>query len=237
MSFAFDSFSGQSAATAPASDRLAFIRRTYGLLAVAILAFVGLEAALVPTIGMDVLKMLFSVKFGWLAVIGLCMLGSWVANSMAHSETSTSTQFAGLGLMVLIEAAIFLPLLALAEYKFPGEQIALKAGGMTLLVFGGLTASVFISGKDFSFMGSALTILGFAAMGLILFSIIFGMSLGIWFAFAMVGLASGYILYDTSNILHHYRTDQHVGAALALFSSVMLLFWYIIQIFMYSSED
>ena len=47
---------------------------------------------------------------------------------------------------------------------------------------------------------------------------------------AMVVLASGYILYDTSNILHHYRTNQHVAAALALFASVALLFWYVIRI-------
>ena len=38
-------------------------------------------------------------------------------------------------------------------------------------------------------------------------------------------MAAGYILYDTSNVLHHYRTDQHVAASLALFASVALLFY------------
>jgi len=46
----------------------------------------------------------------------------------------------------------------------------------------------------------------------------------------MIALACGYILYDTSNILHHYRTDQHVAAALALFASVAVLFWYVIRL-------
>ena len=46
----------------------------------------------------------------------------------------------------------------------------------------------------------------------------------------------GYILYYTSNILHQYRTDQYVAAALALFASVALLFWYVIQIFMASRD-
>ncbi len=36
----------------------------------------------------------------------------------------------------------------------------------------------------------------------------------------MVVFASGYILYDTSNVLHHYRTEQYVAASLALFASV-----------------
>lgn len=63
-------------------------------------------------------------------------------------------------------------------------------------------------------------------------SIVFGFSLGLVFSAAMVLFAAGSILYTTSNIIHHYRTDQHVGAALALFSGVMLLFWYILRILM-----
>ena len=61
---------------------------------------------------------------------------------------------------------------------------------------------------------------------------LFGLSLGLWFSFAMVGLAAAYIIYDTSNVLHNYRTDQHVGAALELFASVALMFYYILRIFM-----
>ena len=54
----------------------------------------------------------------------------------------------------------------------------------------------------------------------------------------MIGLMSGWILYDTSNILHHYPTDMHVAAALELFADIALLFWYIIQLVMeMSSRD
>ncbi|MDF1701983.1 MAG: permease, partial [Planctomycetota bacterium] len=45
-------------------------------------------------------------------------------------------------------------------------------------------------------------------------------------------LAGGYILYDTSNVLHHYPKSRYVGAALALFSSVALMFWYVISLFL-----
>ena len=64
-----------------------------------------------------------------------------------------------------------------------------------------------------------------------------GFSLGIVFIVAMVVLMSGYILYDTSQILHHYRTDQHVAAALALFASVAMLFWYVVQLLMRLNDD
>ena len=48
----------------------------------------------------------------------------------------------------------------------------------------------------------------------------------------MVLLAAGYILYQTSQIFAHYHTEQYVAASLALFSSVALMFWYVIRIFM-----
>ena len=53
---------------------------------------------------------------------------------------------------------------------------------------------------------------------------------------AMVALAGGAILYDTSNVLHHYPEDRYVGAALQLFASVALMFWYVLRLFM-SSRD
>ena len=69
-------------------------------------------------------------------------------------------------------------------------------------------------------------------MGFIVVGILFQFALGPIFTYAMIALACGYILYDTSNVLHHYRIGQHVVAALALFASVALLFWYILQLFM-----
>ena len=61
---------------------------------------------------------------------------------------------------------------------------------------------------------------------------LFGFALGTYFSVAMVALAGGAILYDTSNIIHNYPEEQHVGAALELFSSITMMFWYVIQLFM-----
>ena len=74
------------------------------------------------------------------------------------------------------------------------------------------------------------------SLGFIFCAVIFNFALGPIFTYAMIALACGYILYDTSNVLHHYHIGQHVAASLALFSSVVLLFWYILRLFM-SSRD
>ena len=89
---------------------------------------------------------------------------------------------------------------------------------------------MFITKKDFSFLRTALAIGGAAAMGLIVLSLVFGFNLGIVFSIAMVLLAAGQILYETSQIMAHDDPDRYVGAALGLFASVALLFWYIIRI-------
>jgi FtsH-binding integral membrane protein len=224
------------AAEAPAQERAAFIRRTYGHLAAAILAFIGLEFILlrfVPGIDQIVRGMLGA---SWLLILVAFMVVSWVAQYWARSGASQGVQYLGLGLYVVAEAIIFLPLLYIADHAFPGQHVIRTAGILTLSVFGGLTAVVFVTRKDFSFLGPILCIAGFIALGLIFASMLIGFSMGLLFCFAMVALLSGYILYYTSNVLYHYNTNQHVAAALALFSSIATLFWYVLQIVM-SSRD
>ena len=113
-----------------------------------------------------------------------------------------------------------------------GGDVISSAATMTLLLFGGLTATVFMTKKDFSFMRTALTVGGFVAIGMIVCGMIFGFQLGMWFSVAMIVFACGAILYDTSNVMHHYHESQYVGASLELFASVALLFWYVLRLFM-----
>ena len=226
------------AALAEESARAAFIRRTYSHLAGAVFAFVALEAvlfAVVPAATMASVAQGMVQGWSWLLVLGAFMGVSWLARSWAHSGQSRGIQYAGLGLYVVAEAAIFLPLLYIAMMLDP--QIPAFAGLITLLCFGGLTGFVFVTGVDLASWGKYLAMAGFVAIGAIACGILFGFSLGIFFSAAMVALASGYILYDTSNVLHHYRTDQHVAASLALFASVALLFWYVLQLVMAFSGD
>jgi len=171
-------------------------------------------------------------RMSWLVFLGGFMVVSWLARSWAESSASPGKQYLGLSLYVLAQSLIFVPLLYIAS-SFTDPMLIPCAGMITLIVFGGLTATVFLSKADFSFLRMYLFWGGILAIGLVICSAFFaGLSLGMWFAIAMIALASGYILYDTSNVLHHYRTDQHVAASLALFASVALLFWYVIRLLM-----
>ncbi len=224
------------AAQATATERVTFIRRTYAHLAGAILAFIGLEALLLQllTIDQSVLKMMAGSRGSWLVVVFGFVAVSWLADRWAQSDTSVGLQYLGLSLYVVAEAVIFLPVMWVARNSYP-DAIP-TAGIVTLGMFGGLTASVFMTRGDYSYLRPILSIGCFVALGFVVAALIFPFSnLGMLiFCFAMVSLASGCIIYSTSNVLHHYRTDQHVAAALALFAAVATLFYYILRILMRS---
>ena len=158
---------------------------------------------------------------------------SYIADRWARSEVSESQQYLGLGLYVLAEAIILLPMLYIAEHFGPKGVIE-SAGMVTAVVFTGLTLTVFFTKADFSFLRWAIVAGTVIALGLIVVAVVSGgaVHLGFWFSAAMVVLAMAIILYNTSNVLHHYSTRQHVAASLSLFASVALLFWYVLQIFM-----
>ena len=217
---------------AQSEERAAFIRRTYLHLAGAVAFFIGLEALLIHSpFALAMLRFIAKNQYGWLLILGAFVLAGWFARSLAASAKSVGVQSAGLALYVVAEAVIFAPILLIAAY-YSSPDVLPNAAILTGLLFAGLTAVVFTTRTDFSFLRSALTIGGFIAMGMIIGSILFGVTLGLFFSVAMVILASGSILYDTSKIMRAYSTDQHVAASLELFASVALLFWYILRLFM-----
>ncbi len=219
------------AASSSADARAQFIRRTYLHLALAVLAFVVVEYLLQQWSGVGALARTMTRGYGWLLVLGGFMFVSGLAEKWARSNTSVGMQYAGLGLYVVAQALLFVPLLYVAT-RVSSPSLLPSAALVTGLLFAGLTFTAFTSGKDFSFLRGALVVGGFVALGLIAASILFGFNLGVIFSVAMVAFASASILYQTSNVIRNYRTDQHVAAALALFASVTLLLWYVIRIFM-----
>jgi len=230
------------------SERASFIRRTYAHLAGAILAFIGIELAifkvLAPVINLDNMMMAyFTTPWSQLIMLVAFIGVGYLARYWANSGVSAELQYLGLALYVVIEAILFVPILYIAFYfaERAGDQSGLifwQAGILTMSLFAGLTAAVFITGKDFSFLGPILAIAAFIMLGIVMVAIVgsimgvnpFG--LGLWFSVVGVFLAAGFILYDTSNVMLHFRTDQHVAAALELFSSVAYLFFHILRILM-----
>lgn len=220
---------------APVDERALFIRRTYGHLAGAVGVFALLITGLMSIPGIEgmVFGLLAAHRMSWLLVMGLFIGVSWVADNWARSERSREMQYLGLGLFVLAEALIFLPLLLLARAATGDASLISQAGLLTGALFLALTYVAFSTRKDFSFLGGMLKIGGIVALGLIVASFFFqGLSLGLWFSAAMVLLAGGSVLYTTGNMIHHYRTDQYVAASLGLFSAVALMFYYVLRILM-----
>jgi len=225
------------AAQAVPAARAEFIRKTYTHLAGAILLFTLIEMAIFQTsLPETLVRTMGTGQWTWLLVLGAFMGVSWLANNWAQSDTSVEMQYAGLGLYVVAESIIFVPLLWVAS-RIAGEGTIQSAALLTLMLFTGLTVTVFATQKDFSWMGSLLGIGGMVAMGVVVCSVIFGFSLGVIFSAAMVLLAAGSILYQTSNIMSVYRTNQHVAASLALFAAIALLFWYVLRIFIGFRRD
>lgn len=224
-------------ATAGVDERVTFLRKTYGHLFGAILAFAALEYALLSkssplleSVTIPIASWALGGQWNWLLFLGLFMVAAWVADRWAHSDSSRGMQYLGLGLYVVAEALIFAPMLLVAEHYFPG--VIADAAILTLFIFAGLTATVFITKKDFSFLRGALSIGFFAALGIILAGALFNFQLGLLFVGFMLVLACGYILYQTSQILAHYPPTHYVAASLGLFAAVALLFWYVVQLLM-----
>jgi FtsH-binding integral membrane protein len=220
------------AADAAPELRKQFIRRTYLHLGAAIVAFAALTGVLIHLpFTPSLMKLMVGSQYSWLVVMALFMGVSWLAQKWADSGTSLAMQYAGLGLYVVAQAVIFVPILYVAAFYTSPDVIPMAAmitGGLFL----GLTAVVVTTGVNFSFLRGALIIGGFVAIGVIVASIIFGFSLGIVFSAVMVLFAGASVLYNTSNVFHAYRADQYVAASLSLFASVALLFWYILRIVM-----
>jgi FtsH-binding integral membrane protein len=246
MSYLVDDYHGDTVAAAPVNERVAFIRRTYAHVFGAILAFAGLSTLLIATgTAEQLLRDVFAAnRFAWPALMIVFIVGSIAAQYMAQGNKSVGVKYAGLSIYVLLYTLLFVPILTLAtnpDYGIapagnPGK-LPLQAGIVTLLAFAGLTVAVFASGKDFSFMGPILGICSFLALGVIIASLIAGFSLGLVFISLMVALFAGYIVYDTSNIIHRYHTNEHVAASMALFGSFAMLFYYILMLFMSARDE
>ncbi len=212
--------------------RLAFYKKTYTHVALAVLLFMVAEYVFFQSPAIVNFALSLIGGWSWLLLLGGFMLVTNYAEGLALKSEDKNMHYLALGIYVIAEAFIFIPLLMVAFSYIDGVEILQKAAIMTIALFAGLSAVVLFTKKDFSFLRSALMIGFMLAIGLMVAGVIFGFDLGLWFSVAMVALAAGSILYTTSNMVHKYHEEQYVAAALGLFASLMLLFWYILRIFL-----
>ena len=213
-----------AAASVSTTERLVFIKKVYSLLALSMLT-----AAIGAYLGSGPLFLLVApnMMLFFILQIGLIFFASFAARKPGLNIIAlfSFTTVSGLTLG---------PLLARV-----GPTIAAEAFALTAITFVCLSAYVVYSKKDFSFMS------GFLMTGLIV--LVVGGLLNMFFIqsgmmhFVMSGasvlLFSGFILYDTSNILRYYGTDEHVSATLALYLDVLNLFIALLSILGIMSDD
>jgi FtsH-binding integral membrane protein len=209
-----------------------FITRVYQHLLVAVGAFIGIEALL---INLGVAEALWDVIAGnsaaWLLLLGGFMVVNWLATTAAHDVLEPSRQYAGLFGMAAAEALIFAPFLHyFFEVEPNGTSTVVAAAVITVAGFAGLSVVAFATRRDLSFLRPMLLWGGVSALVLIGAAILFGLDLGIWFSVGMIALAGASILYQTQTIIRRYPYDAYVGAAVQLFASVMMLFWYVLRL-------
>ena len=211
---------------------MTFYKKTYTHLAGAVLLFILVETLFFQIDAIVNLALSLTDGMNWLLLLGGFMLVTNYAEKMAIKSDNIKMHYTGLILYVIAEAFIFIPLIFIAMLMTDDGAFSIlnQAVVLTFSLFTGLTAVVFLTKKDFSFIKSALTIGFFIAIGLIVAGTLFGFNLGLWFSVGMMILASGSILYQTSNMIHKYQEHQYVAASLGLFASLMLLFWFILSI-------
>ena len=215
--------------TSSVDSRSVFITRTYTHLVGGILGFVLVELALFES-GVAGQIAQFMLGFNWFLILGAFMLVGWLASRTANTSSSIGMQYFAYGAYVVAEALIFVPLLYIADNKAPGAIDS--ATLVTVLGTGGLMLVAHRTRKDFSFLRAILMWGGVLAIVAMIGGAVFGFQLGTWFSVAMIGFAGAAVLYDTSNIIHNYPEDRYVSAAMQLFASIALMFWYVLRLMM-----
>lgn len=210
--------------------RAEFLTKVYGHLAVALAVFLALEVALfLGGFAESLYNALAGGRGAWMLILGGFMIVNWIATKAAHNISNPQAQYAGLFAIAGAEAVIFAPFLYYV-FQTDGAGTVANAAFITAIGFGLLTAVGLFTRKDLSPLRPLLTWGGMVALLLVLGALVFGMNLGTWFSVGMIGLAGASILYQTQTIMKQYPEWAYVGAAVQLFGSVMLLFWYVLRL-------
>ena len=210
-----------------------FLVKTYAHLFGAVVLFAALEAVLFTVFPTQVLSAISALgpKGTGLLILGLCFATSFISGLLLSRSQSRLAQYAALGLNVVLETLIFVPILAYAVLLTNNIGIVLHAAVGTVLLTALLSVIVFMTRNNFSFLRPFLFFASITALGLIVASLIFGFPLGTIFVYAMIALACCYILFSTGKVMDSYYDGGDGGYILAaseLFVSVMMLFYYIL---------
>ena len=122
------------------------------------------------------------------------------------------------------------PIIHMYLHMPSGSTTVAEAAGMTALAFVALSAYVHITRKDFSFMGGML----FVGLIIVVVASLIGMfvssqALQLTIAAVSALIFCGYILYDTSDIIHGGETN-YIVATMRLYLDIINLFLDLLQL-------
>lgn len=194
------------------------LRNTYMLLAMTLL-FSGLMAGISMMLNMPPMTYLISV-------IGGMVIAMFVLPRFANST-------AGIGIVFLITGLLGFglgPILSMYASIPNGSNIITLSLGGTGVIFLGLSAYALATRKDFSFMGGFLMV-GFLLVMLAAVANIFLAipALSLMISAVVIMIMSGFILYDTSRIIHGGETN-YVMATIGLYMTIFNIFVSLLQI-------
>ncbi len=211
---------GNAVSYASQNVRSTYIRQVYGIF----------FSSLIFT----VLAGIFAVPFaGIIAKSYMLLFFVEIAFAFALAFTRRTT---GLNLMMLyafaaLQGIILCPFLLMASAAAPG--IPLMAAVLTLSIFGGLSLYTLVSGKDFSYLGGFLSasLIGLIIGGIVMMFLHIPM-MTLLYSFVGILIFSGYVLYDTSNILNRHLASEPIAGAIALYLDLLNLFYLVLDLLM-----
>lgn len=223
------------AINAAMNARMAFVRRTYAHL---VGELAGVTAVVYVALRTPALQRLAEGLLGSWIIYLLAFFGvSLLTRKMLEGHRSIGIQYAAAGIWVFFLGLLVTPLAILAP-RLTGSYAVLGEGAvLTGAVFTGLTAYVFFTKKDFSFLRGALWMLSWLALGVGIVVAIFGGFGGgasILYSSVWVLLLGGWVLHDTSKILHHRAVNQYVAASVDLLIDFVYMFIHIVSILLNS---
>lgn len=207
-----------TAAEVSVPERLAFLRKIYGLLTLSVLF--GIGGAWMMLSSESNLMMAYQYRFGFILLEIVALVAVYL---LRHHPTW--------GLVSLLSFTTLTGIVSAPYVALYAPQAVAQAAWMTVGIFVGLSFYTITSKRDFSFMG------GFLMAGLI--ALILAIILNIFFAsgamatlIALGGalLFSGFIVYDTFDILHRYPTEEFIPATLALYLDILNLFLMLLRL-------
>ncbi len=189
------------------------IRNTYMLLSMTLL-FSAAVATVSVLLRMPPMTYLLGIG-------GAFILMLFVLPRTANSATGLYVVFAITGLLGFAIGPLLNMYLALSN----GPQIVATAFGGTATIFLGLSGYALTTRKDFSFLGGFLFV-GFLVILMAALANIFlaipALSLAV--SAAVIFIMSGFILYDTSRMLHQPHTANYLLMTVSLYLSIFNIF-------------